>query len=133
MLEFKLVDRTQELVDATARLFEKYPQEGRSPIFLASTSFDLLKVLHEKLPNQPLVAIVDSEELLEEALALPITVLALDNKLVTRERARALHKKEIALWAFTVNFPGPANELVQLGADGIISDNPRTIQNSIQR
>lgn len=53
------------------------------------------------------------------------------SKLVTREAVDGAHAQGFKLWVYTVNDPAQADELLDLGVDGIITDNPALIWRAI--
>ncbi len=63
--------------------------------------------------------------LLERAQA---SALTLQHTLVTRATVEACHARGAALWAWTVNDAEAAARLAELGADAIISDDPRILR-----
>lgn len=46
------------------------------------------------------------------------------NNQITREAVAYAHQQGIKVWVYTVNEPAVANKLLDLGADGLITDNP---------
>ncbi len=49
------------------------------------------------------------------------------NQLVTKEAVSYAHQKNLKVWIYTINDPAVANRLLDLGVDGIITDNPSLI------
>lgn len=49
------------------------------------------------------------------------------NNLVTREGVADAHRQGVKVWVYTINDPNEAVGLVDLGVDGIITDNPSLI------
>jgi glycerophosphoryl diester phosphodiesterase len=49
------------------------------------------------------------------------------NKLVDREAVAEAHRQGLKVWIYTINDPSEATSLLDLGVDGIISDNPSLI------
>jgi len=46
------------------------------------------------------------------------------NQLITNEAVNLAHVRGLKVWIYTVNEPAQANQLLDAGVDGIISDNP---------
>lgn len=53
------------------------------------------------------------------------------NRQVTAETVRDAHRHGLKLWVYTINEPELANQLLDLGIDGIITDNPSLIWRTI--
>lgn len=63
---------------------------------------------------------------LDEILCMEIDLVVWNNR-VTRVSIAAAHARGMRVWVYTVNEPGEAVELADLGVDGIITDNPELI------
>jgi len=53
------------------------------------------------------------------------------NKLVDRAAVGEAHRRKLKVWIYTVNDPVLAGQMLDLGADGIITDNPALIWKTI--
>ncbi len=53
------------------------------------------------------------------------------NKMVDRASVDAAHRRNLKVWVYTINDPALAGQLLDLGADGIITDNPALIWKAI--
>ena len=53
------------------------------------------------------------------------------NKNITREAVEDAHKKDLEVWGYTINDEATASKLLDLGIDGIITDNPSIIFKAI--
>jgi glycerophosphoryl diester phosphodiesterase len=53
------------------------------------------------------------------------------NEQVTREAVDHAHQQGLKVWVYTINEPSQATELLDLGVDGIITDNPSLIWRAI--
>ena len=62
-----------------------------------------------------------------------ITVLALHRNLVTRRGVAAAHACGVPVWAWTVNDPGLVPALVADRVDALVSDDPRSVFESLAR
>ena len=49
------------------------------------------------------------------------------NKQISKEAVAYAHKKGLKVWVYTINDPALANDLLDMGIDGIITDNPALI------
>ncbi len=64
---------------------------------------------------------------LDELAETGAQVVVWSHKAITREIIRVLHQRKLKLWVYTVNDPKLANELLDWGADGLITDNTSLI------
>ncbi len=101
-----------------------------------------LKDLHTEIPGQILGALgppgtkdgkklTDAEKTLDagfiaEAKAAGARVIGW-NKSVTREAIELAHREGIKVWIYTINDASVADTLLDMGVDGIITDNPAII------
>jgi glycerophosphoryl diester phosphodiesterase len=53
--------------------------------------------------------------------------VAVWNQRVSPKAIRLFHERGLKVWVYTVNHPNPANRLLDMGVDGIISNNPALI------
>jgi glycerophosphoryl diester phosphodiesterase len=111
-------------------------------------SFDwaFLKEFHAQAPEQVLGALgppssrqgrkltdaekVLSREWIAEAKQSHPSVLGWDHQ-VTRATVDYAHQQGLKVWVYTINEPKQAAELLDLGVDGIITDNPSLIWRAI--
>jgi glycerophosphoryl diester phosphodiesterase len=49
------------------------------------------------------------------------------NKMLDRAAVETAHRQGLKVWVYTINDPATANSLLDLGIDGIITDNPAII------
>ena len=67
-----------------------------------------------------------TEAWIDEALKTGARALVWNHQ-VTRETVAYAHQKKLKVWIYTINDPAEANRLLDLGIDGIISNNPPLI------
>jgi glycerophosphoryl diester phosphodiesterase len=53
------------------------------------------------------------------------------NRQITRESVDYAHERGMKVWVYTIDDPALANAMLDLGADGIISNNPSMIQQTL--
>ena len=53
------------------------------------------------------------------------------SRLITREAVNLAHARGLKVWIYTVNEPAQANQLLDGGVDGLISDNPALVWRTI--
>ncbi len=128
MIEFK--EHTEDwskLAAATASVFARNPQEGKSPIYLASLFSGVLREIHKALPKQALMGLVKEPNLLLDFDDLPIVLMGIREDHFTAERARLFHRRGIPVWSFTIDKSSRAKEILSMGSDGVISNDPRSL------
>jgi glycerophosphoryl diester phosphodiesterase len=54
------------------------------------------------------------------------------NAAVTRESVDLAHQRNHRVWVYTVDDPAKAKELVKLGVDGIITNDPESIRQALE-
>ena len=103
-----------------------------------------LKAFHELEPKQILGALGppkvlsdgskpgETDKILNERwldLLKPTGVKAVVwNDQVTGDSVRLAHQRGLKVWVYTVNEPAAANKLLDLGVDGLISDDPALLR-----
>jgi glycerophosphoryl diester phosphodiesterase len=53
------------------------------------------------------------------------------NHQVTKEAVAYAHQKKLKVWIYTINDPAEANRLLDLGVDGIITNNTSLIWRTV--
>ncbi|NOS71900.1 MAG: hypothetical protein HOP33_18465 [Verrucomicrobia bacterium] len=107
-------------------------------VIVQSFEWDYLKDFHNLDTNQVLGALgplwgrngkqlKDEEKVLDQSWVDEIKSIgarvAVWNNQITRESVDYAHKQGLKVWVYTINDPGMANKMLDLGADGIITDN----------
>lgn len=107
-------------------------------VVVQSFDWSYLKDFHQQEPRQALAALgppwsrggkklTDTEKQLDQFWLDEIKTLgakvAVWNQQITREAVDYAHKQGLKVWVYTVNDPAVANKMLDLGADGIITDN----------
>lgn len=111
-------------------------------VVVQSYDWSFLRELHDLAPEQVLGALgphdyregrkLSEEEKilnnshLDELVAVGARV-AVWNRQITRESVQLAHRRGLKVWVYTVNETAVAQELVALGVDGIITNNPGVI------
>ncbi len=93
------------------------------------SSFDplLLLRLAEAEAPVPLAFLAQDATALQLLPSLPVAAVHPHHSLVTGERVRAWREAELAVFPWTVNAAELAEELLELGVDGLIGDEPRVL------
>lgn len=119
-----------ELKDVSAKIIKNILTTYQSSFdfFIGSFSLELLKEF--KYFN--LIGIIEDSDLIDSFLKLNVKALALDYKIITSSLINALHKKNIAVFAWTVDNEKIAKDLTSKGVDGIITNDPRKIKECLK-
>lgn len=111
------------LCDNILRVVLDHPP--KAPFFLASSSLRILSYIQNKAPQIPLIAICEPWDNIEDFLQLKLDCLAICHIKINRNVVSYLHAKKIKVWAWTVDTIKVADQLVQFGVDGIITNDVR--------
>ncbi|WP_343673370.1 glycerophosphodiester phosphodiesterase family protein [Chitinophaga sp.] len=95
-------------------------------------SFDIrtLQVIHKLYPKQKLALLVygkDSFETNIEKLGFTPDIYSPYSALVTKELVTTAHNKKVQVLPWTVNDPQEMQKMMELGVDGIITDDPEAL------
>ncbi|MAB88174.1 MAG: glycerophosphodiester phosphodiesterase family protein [Planctomycetota bacterium] len=104
------------------------PRDG---LLLASFSPVLLRELHLRAPELPLIAIASTVKDVEPHLGLPLTAVALNQNHVTPAFTERMRDRRIQVWCWTVRKSSEISPLLDAGVDGIITDIPTTVRTQI--
>jgi len=113
-------------------------------VVVQSFDWEYLRAFHELEPAQILAAVgppklladgrkpaKDAGELtaarLDELAHTGAQVVVWSHKRISPEIVKVLHQRKLKLWVYTINDPKLANELLDWGADGLITDNTSVI------
>ena len=113
-------------------------------VVVQSLDWEFLRGFHKLEPAQILAAVgppklladgrkpaKDARKLttarLDELAETGAQVVVWSHKELTPEIIRVLHERKLKLWVYTINDPKLANELLDWGADGLITDNTSLI------
>jgi glycerophosphoryl diester phosphodiesterase len=136
-----LLERKSGDVETTAQLLESKRMVGR--VIVQSFDWSFLKGLHERLPQQPLGALGPLSGLPGvkkapgvfgqltgrwlRALRQTGASVVVWNKQVSRTAVRQAHEQGLRVWVYTINRPELAQKLLDIGVDGLITNNPALI------
>jgi glycerophosphoryl diester phosphodiesterase len=133
-----LLERKSGDVESTAQVLEAHGIVGR--VVVQSFDWGFLKALHARLPRQPLAALGPLSGLPGvkkapgvfgqlngrwlKALGKTGASVVVWNKQVSSAAVRRAHEEGLKVWIYTVDRPELANRLLDLGVDGLITNNP---------
>ncbi len=96
-------------------------------VVVQSFDWDFVSQCHRLAPDL-VVAALGSKELTEEKLdqiqETGSRIVGWDQKEIGRKQIQAIHRRGLRAWVYTVNDPRRAEELIDAGIDGIITDLP---------
>jgi glycerophosphoryl diester phosphodiesterase len=107
-------------------------------VVVQSFDWNYLKDFHQQEPKQILGALgplwsrngkqlSDAEKVLDKSWVDEVksigATIAVWNNQITRESVDYAHQQGLKVWVYTINDPAMANQVLDLGADGIITDN----------
>jgi glycerophosphoryl diester phosphodiesterase len=129
MIEIKQgVKDLKMLVDAIFHVFENI--KNLPQIIIGSFSLDIMHTVKNhpnmKKFNIDMIGIIEKRQMIFPFLELDMKRLALWHKLIKPENINEIQKK-VDIWAFTVDSPETAKQLISLGISGIISNDPKTM------
>lgn len=103
-------------------------------IFMGSFDLEIIQQVQKQvqLLNSPIkvIGIIEKKEMITRFIEQKIQHLALWYKLMNWELAYFLREKKIPVWTFTVDDLKVAKFLISLGINGIISNDPKMLQES---
>ena len=116
-------------------------------VVVQSFDWEYLRAFHEQEPEQVLGALGPTDRLsdgsqpgdrtkelsaawLDELQKTGAKVVVWSDK-VSREAVQLAHQRGLRVWVYTIDDPAQANELLDMGVDGIITNNPSLIRKAI--
>lgn len=99
------------------------------PIIIGSFSPEILKRFQQYAPHQKLMGLIHQKSKLSHFEPLGIKHVGLYHKIINEHLISDLHYKGIRVWTYTVDDIEEAKALISIGVQGIISNNPRKLQN----
>jgi glycerophosphoryl diester phosphodiesterase len=133
-----LLERKSGDVDSLVRLLQEKAQKDR--VLVQSFDWRFLQALHERLPGQTLAALGPLAGLPGakkapgvfgqltgrwlKALRETGASVVVWNKQVSKAAIRQAHHQGLKVWVYTINRPELAERLLDIGVDGVITNNP---------
>jgi glycerophosphoryl diester phosphodiesterase len=133
-----LLERKSGDVDSIVGLLESKRLIGR--VVVQSFDWNFLRALHERIPEQTLAALGPLTGLPGakrapgvfgqltgkwlKALHRTGASVVVWNKQLSRQAVHQAHQQGLKVWVYTINRPELANRLLDIGVDGIITNNP---------
>lgn len=141
-----LVERKAGPADSMARLLRE--QDWVNEVVVQSFDWEYLKALHAELPEQVLGALGPgkerdgrelsraerelSAEWIESAKQTGARVIGW-NRWVSAEAVGMAHEAGLKVWVYTINDFAEAQDLLRMGVDGIITNNPSVVWKAVAR
>jgi glycerophosphoryl diester phosphodiesterase len=119
LIEFKYSNGT-DLIQETIRLIRKYEMEEK--VVLASLELSDVREVQKLAPEIPVGYFASYE--VGDLTELDVNFLAPKDPLVTPRFVRSAHEKGLTLHTWTVDDPTRMVDLIELGVDGIITNDP---------
>lgn len=135
-----LIERKAGDAATLARLLRERGDLGK--VVVQSFDWEFVREFHRLEPGQPCGALgppasrdgrklEDSEKVLDatwlDRVRATGAQVAVWNRQVNRRSIREAHRRGLRVWVYTINEPALAADLLALGVDGIITDNPAVI------
>jgi glycerophosphoryl diester phosphodiesterase len=131
MLELKKDDTPpQKLVKIVLEEIKQSNIE-KDKVKLASFAPEIVQEFNKQDDSYSTLGIVEASSMIAPFLEMKIKHLAVWYKLINPTLMSTLKDENIVVWDFTVDRPKVASFLTSLNIDGIITNNPRLIQESL--
>lgn len=135
MVLFIELKRGEGLVEKVAEAIDARPEQ-REQLIIISFDSKMISEASKRLPDIPRMLLMRSaagsnEKIVRRARRKGATMLGVHSGALSAGLIREAHRKRLPVYAFTVNSPRRAEQLVELGVDGIITDAPPTIDASL--
>lgn len=141
-----LVERKAGPADSMARLLRE--QDWVNEVVVQSFDWAYLKALHAEVPEQVLGALGPGKEREGRALSRAERELSMEwieaaketgarvigwNRWVNADAVRMAHEAGMKVWVYTINDFAEAQDLIRMGVDGIITNNPSVVWKAVAR
>lgn len=128
MIELKPSRKNYEqLAELTIELLKAYFPNSPQNIYLGSFSHEILAYLLAAGCPFPLLGIGATHHSLSKHIEIGIRHLAADHLILSSRKINYYKNIGTTLWAWTVNHPQKAEQLLTQGVDGIITNDPHLI------
>lgn len=119
-IELKPTKHDHDLVEKAVRLFEKnnFYQNG----FFASLNYPTLEKV--KKMNPRIKTCLNTFVALGNLQLLPVDIYSVEASFVTKNLLKQVHNRGKELWVWTVNREDLMDDMIALGVDAIVTDNP---------
>jgi glycerophosphoryl diester phosphodiesterase len=118
----------EALVRAVIDIFKHRRQQ------LTVQSFDERNLLHAMAIDAllPIAMLIEEEALLDLAIEKRWPAIHLEHRVLTPQRAEAMHQSGTRVGVWTVNKPNDIERVLSLGVDTIITDEPARVQEMVE-
>ena len=131
MLEIKYSPYSSRLLVPSILSVLANAKQLPSRISIGSFSLKLVQQIQNEIRRLPqgskVIGIVEDKRKLQPFLECSVDQVALKHRLISADLMQELAKHGLDVWAFTVDNPHLAQQLITMGVSGIISNCPRTM------
>lgn len=101
-------------------------------IYIGSMSKEILHEIRKLLPNQPIIAIIESASDYRNHMLNSPDITAFSKAILTKEMIDEVHSFNKKVWVWTVDSPDTMRQLIEHGVDGIITNRPKILQSILR-
>ncbi len=101
------------------------------PHYFGSFNPSIIKEIRKEAPGIHTIGILENLELIDTFLRIKVHTLAIWAKILNAEVLTDLKSKNVQVFSFTVNDPAKGQELIEMGVQGLITDNPAMMKQMI--
>lgn len=126
MIEIKKGRLPARLI-ATAVVNELQHMDGNvsKKHFIGSFDPEIIKEVKKHTSNYQLMGIIENLQLLDSFIKMDLSCIAFWHQIVSKKVVEQLHNRGIQVWSFTVDDLDLSNKIIEMGIDGIITNDPR--------
>jgi glycerophosphoryl diester phosphodiesterase len=122
MIELKSGQNNALLAECVVKELRAHDLLDDPKVVVGSLDIDLIQHLLTLLPKQKIIGIIEDVPTLQQCLEWKIPLLAVCEQLITPSLINECHQQNSTLWSWTVDDVNRAQELVQMGVTGLITN-----------
>ncbi|MBB64172.1 MAG: hypothetical protein CMO81_03835 [Waddliaceae bacterium] len=134
MLELKSSEGQEaQLAKAVLTVLEKWMKKpSNKAVIIGSFSHKIVSRVRELNPEQAVIGITETDEAVHEYIQMGLKHIAISKKQAKDSLFDLLKKQNARTWVYTVDEVETAQELLEFGVEGIISNDPQKIKRSLK-